>query len=179
MPLLAFSLSATADQVILDDLIISQSLCVGLDCIDGEIFEFDTIRLKDDNPQINFVDTSSSASFPSNDWSMGANDNANAGTPTFFIKDTTGDHLVLQIAPGTNGGIALGADSTLQDDSVSVGSPGAERRIVNVAAGVEDTDAVNMAQFEEYKTELESSIDTQFAELTVRINALITQIDQL
>ena len=36
-----------------------------------------------------------------------------------------------------------------RDNSVSVGSVGGERQITNVAAGTEDTDAVNKAQLDE------------------------------
>src|SRR3546814_9100856 len=46
--------------------------------------------------------------------------------------------------------VALGAGSIAgRDNSVSVGSEGNERQITNVAAGTEDTDAVNLAQLQE------------------------------
>jgi autotransporter adhesin len=49
-------------------------------------------------------------------------------------------------ATGINS-VALGAGSIAdQDDTVSVGAAGAERRVVNVAAGVSATDAVNVSQ---------------------------------
>jgi autotransporter adhesin len=49
-------------------------------------------------------------------------------------------------ALGTNS-VALGANSIAdQDNTVSVGSEGAERRITNVAAGIAPTDAVNVSQ---------------------------------
>ncbi|EDM66406.1 MAG: hypothetical protein COA76_02520 [Moritella sp.] len=179
IPLLSFSLHTFADEVINDDLIISSSLCVGIECVDGEDFGFDTIRLKDDNPQIRFVDTSSTSSFPSNDWLMGANDDSNAGLPHFFIKDVTGDSLVLQLTAGENGGVALGAGSTLEDNSISVGSVGNERKIVHVAAGVNNTDAVNVAQFNQYKIDVEVDIATKVDDLSLRIDALITQIKEL
>lgn len=177
--LLSFSLNSFADEIVYDDLIISSSLCVGIECIDGEDFGFDTIRLKDDNPQIRFFDTSSSASFPSNDWLMGASDDTNAGLPTFFIKDVTGDQLVLQLDSGEHGGVAIGAGSTLEENSVSVGSVGLERKIVHVAAGINDTDAVNVAQFNEYKVEVEAEMTAKVADLSLRIDALITQIKEL
>ena len=45
------------------------------------------------------------------------------------------------------GGIALGAGSVAdRANAVSVGSKGTERQIINVKAGVEDTDAVNVSQ---------------------------------
>ena len=45
------------------------------------------------------------------------------------------------------GGVALGAGSVAdRANAVSVGSKGTERQIINVKAGVEDTDAVNVSQ---------------------------------
>ena len=58
------------DQLIQDDLIANSSLCVGVDCANGEAFSFDTIRLKENNVRIKFQDTSRSASFPSTDWEL-------------------------------------------------------------------------------------------------------------
>lgn len=47
------------------------------------------------------------------------------------------------------GGVALGAGSVAdRDNAVSVGSTGANRQIINVAAGTEDTDAVNLSQLQ-------------------------------
>ena len=49
-------------------------------------------------------------------------------------------------ATGANS-IAIGAGSIAsQANTMSVGAPGAERRITNLAAGVADTDAVNVGQ---------------------------------
>ncbi|MEQ8692227.1 MAG: hypothetical protein RIC89_15490, partial [Pseudomonadales bacterium] len=59
---------AFADDVVADDLIVQRSLCAGVDCADGEEFDFDTIRLKSSDPILQFLDTSNSGSFPSNDW---------------------------------------------------------------------------------------------------------------
>jgi hypothetical protein len=80
----------TKDHVILDDLIVTGSLCVGFDCINGESFGFDTIRLKENNLRIKFQDTSNSASFPSNDWQITANDSTNGGANKFSIDDIDG-----------------------------------------------------------------------------------------
>ena len=57
------TMTASADQQILDDLIVDGSACVGQDCVNGESFGFDTIRLKENNLRIKFLDTSVSASF--------------------------------------------------------------------------------------------------------------------
>lgn len=53
---------------------ISGALCVGSDCINGESFGLDTIRMKKANLRLYFDDTSSTSSFPTNDWRIVAND---------------------------------------------------------------------------------------------------------
>jgi len=78
------------DQVINDDLIVTGSICVGFDCVNGESFGFDTLRLKENNLRIKFQDTSNSASFPSNDWQITANDSSNGGANKFSIDDIDG-----------------------------------------------------------------------------------------
>ncbi|MEM8995312.1 MAG: tail fiber domain-containing protein [Acidobacteriota bacterium] len=80
---------ALKDQVFLDDLIVSGSACAGLDCNNGESFGFDTLRLKENNLRIHFNDTSNTASFPSTDWRLVANDTGNGGTNHFSIEDST------------------------------------------------------------------------------------------
>jgi hypothetical protein len=80
---------ANADFVIPDDLIVQGSACVGLDCVDGEAFGFDTIRLKENNTRIKFDDTSTGAGFPNNDWQLTANDSASGGLNKFSIENTT------------------------------------------------------------------------------------------
>lgn len=81
---------ATADQVFNDDVIITFSACIGNDCVNGESFGFDTLRLKENNLRIHFQDTSNSASFPTNDWRITANDSSNGGANRFSIDDVDG-----------------------------------------------------------------------------------------
>ncbi|WP_237164592.1 YadA-like family protein [Paraburkholderia dokdonensis] len=57
--------------------------------------------------------------------------------------------------------VALGANSVAdQANTVSVGSAGNERRITNVAAGVNPTDAVNMGQFQSGMNSLQSGMNS-------------------
>ena len=67
------------DDVIPDDLIVQGSACVGLDCVNGEVFGFDTIRMKENNTRIQFDDTSTSAGFPTNNWQIRANSSGSGG----------------------------------------------------------------------------------------------------
>lgn len=92
--------AASADQVILDDLIVDGSICVGFDCVNGESFGFDTLRLKENNLRIRAVDTSTSASFPSNDWQITFNDTSNGGANKFSIDDLDGGRTPFTIEAG-------------------------------------------------------------------------------
>lgn len=81
---------AQADQVISDDLIVQNSLCVGMDCTNGESFGFDTLRLKENNLRIRAMDTSNSSSFPTRDWQLTFNETGNGGLDKFSIDDIDG-----------------------------------------------------------------------------------------
>ena len=79
--------SGFADQVILDDLIVVGSECLGQDCNLDEEFAFSTLIMKENNLRIFFHDTSNTASFPTNDWEIIANESANEGASFFGIAD--------------------------------------------------------------------------------------------
>ena len=87
-------------QVILTDLIVEGSACLGLDCVSSESFGFDTLRLKENNLRIHFNDTSASASFPSNDWEITINDSTNGGANYFGITDRTAGRRPFTIEAG-------------------------------------------------------------------------------
>ncbi|MCP4692473.1 MAG: tail fiber domain-containing protein [Desulfobacterales bacterium] len=88
------------DHVINDDLIVDGSACIGFDCVNGESFGFDTIRLKENNLRIKFDDTSVAASYPRNDWQLTANDSANGGASKFSIDDITGGRTPFTVEAG-------------------------------------------------------------------------------
>jgi len=75
------------DDVIADDLIVQGSACVGLDCVSGEVFGFDSIRVKENNDRIQFDDTSTSAGFPTNNWQIRANSSASGGASFLAFVD--------------------------------------------------------------------------------------------
>jgi hypothetical protein len=91
---------AAKDQVFLDDLIVDGSACIGMDCVNGESFGFDTLRLKENNLRIHFDDTSSSASFPGNDWRITINDSSNGGGNFFAVEDATAGRTPFKIEAG-------------------------------------------------------------------------------
>ena len=80
-------ITSQADEVIVDDLIVKGSECVGLDCDLDEEFEFSTLKLKENNLRIFLNDTSTTASFPSNDWEIIANESANGGVSFLGFAD--------------------------------------------------------------------------------------------
>ena len=88
------------DQQFLDDVIVVGSICVGQDCNNGESFGFDTGRFKENNLRLHFDDTSTSASFPSNDWRIRINDSANGGGSYFAVEDATGGRTPFLIEAG-------------------------------------------------------------------------------
>ena len=99
-PVNPLALESRKDQVILDDLIVDGSACVGLDCVNGESFGFDTLRLKENNLRVHFNDTSTTASFPGNDWRLVANDSSNGGSNHFSIEDSDAGRNPFRVEAG-------------------------------------------------------------------------------
>ncbi|EGM69342.1 tail fiber domain-containing protein [Shewanella sp. HN-41] len=121
---LALSTTANADVVHADDVIIQNSACIGFDCVNNESFGFDTLRLKENNLRIKFDDTSSTGSFPSNDWQLTANDSNSGGANKFSIEDITGGRVPFTVLAGaptnamyinSNGNVGLGTNSPVLD----------------------------------------------------------------
>ncbi|MGH9872341.1 MAG: tail fiber domain-containing protein [Pyrinomonadaceae bacterium] len=110
-------LIAKPDDVIPDDLIVQGSACVGLDCVDGEVFGFDTIRVKENNTRIQFDDTSA-AGFPLNNWQIRANSSAAGGASFLAFVD--------QGAAGNSetGTIVFEVDAGAPANSMKVASTG-------------------------------------------------------
>lgn len=186
----AFSAQLVADEVILDDLIVNGgdtgSLCVGTPCMDGEEFGFDTIRVKSETPRIHFDDTSVSAEFPQIDWLMGIEDNDDSNPSYFFLQELNSGLTTLILEPGEAGGVALGAGATVEAGAVSVGAIGDERKVSFVAEGTEDTDAVNLAQFNTFAADTAANVtaeaaalDAQIDDMNTRMDALDTRLDEL
>lgn len=124
------------DQVIPDDLIVQGSECVGFDCVDGEAFGVDTIKLKENNLRIFFEDTSSSAGYATNDWRLIANDQASGGANFFAIEDSTAavkPFLVEAGAPAStlyvdsSGNVGIQQSAPLLDLHITTGDTPATR----------------------------------------------------
>ncbi|MBO6797762.1 hypothetical protein [Maricaulis sp.] len=119
----------SADIVHLDDVIIEFSLCVGNDCVNGESFGFDTMRLKENNLRIHFDDTSTSASFPRNDWRIIVNDSSNGGDSYFAIEDSTAGRQVFRVDAGAPAN-SLRVDSG-GDVGIGTSNPVVELQVVD------------------------------------------------
>jgi hypothetical protein len=130
---------AVEDNVIADDLIVQGSACVGLDCVNNESFGFDTIRLKENNTQINFDDTSTSAGFPANDWTIVANDSASGGNNYLAFNDVTNSRKPFTVEGGAPAN-TLYADS-LGYIGIQNGAPQLQLHMTKT-----DTPAIRMEQ---------------------------------
>lgn len=107
----AVAAPVNASQVFTQDVVIQGSECVGFDCVNGESFGSDTIRLKENNLRIHFQDTSNSGSFPTNDWRLIANDSANGGANYFAIEDADAGRIPFRVEAGADAN-SLYVDST-------------------------------------------------------------------
>ncbi len=82
-----------------DDVIVTGSICVGFDCVDGESFGYDTLKLKENNLRLYFEDTSTTT-FPSGDWRIMINDTTSGGASYFAVQDATNARTVFKIESG-------------------------------------------------------------------------------
>lgn len=130
--ILAAPIAATQNasaQVFTQDVIVQGSLCAGFDCATGESFGFDTIRLKENNLRINFQDTSTSASFPTVDWTLVANDSSNGGANYFSILNVDTGQTPFRVDSGANTN-ALRVDAQ-GDVGIGTGTPVVELHITD------------------------------------------------
>ncbi|MCH9649383.1 MAG: tail fiber domain-containing protein [Deltaproteobacteria bacterium] len=125
---LALDHGAAPDEVILDDLIVDGSACVGLNCANGESFGFDTIRLKESNLRLNFLDTST-GTFPSADWTLVANDTTNGGSNHFSLYEASAGKTPFTIEAGAGNHALYVGDSG--DLGVGTSIPEVEVHVVD------------------------------------------------
>jgi Chaperone of endosialidase len=126
------------DQVIPDDLIVQGSICVGFDCVNGENFGFDTIRLKENNLRIGFDDTSVGA-FPSNNWEIRANDTTSGGANFLGFADMNTGNLSFLVEAGAI------ANALRVSSSSNIGL-GTATPALDIHANTSDTPAIRLEQ---------------------------------
>lgn len=109
---------------------IDGSLCVGGDCLSAESFGFDTQRFKENNLRVHFDDTSTSASFPANDWRILINDSSNGGGKYFAVEDVTASRIPFKIEAGaranalyvdSQGDVGIGTSTPATDIEIKIG----------------------------------------------------------
>jgi len=137
--LASYLVPLSADQVMVDDLIVQGSICAGFDCVNGENFGADTLVLKENNLRIYFNDTSNSGSFPSNDWRITANDQTNGGANRFSIDDATSGRTVFNIE-------AAAPSNTLYLDSTGNIGLGTSTPVLNLHVRDGNTPAIRLDQ---------------------------------
>jgi len=130
---------AFADQVFNDDIIGTFSLCIGNDCVNGESFGFDTIRIKENNVRLHFDDTSNSASFPDADWRLVANDSSNGGANKFAIEDVSAARETFIVQQGAR------ANALVVESSGDIGI-GTNNPVVNVHVVDGDSPTMRLEQ---------------------------------
>lgn len=165
--------SALAETVA-GDLTVKGAACVGTDCT-TDSFPFDGLRIHGSEPLLSMVDSSSDGT--DHDWSIGITDDGTGGASEFFVRDDISGTQVLRMT--VDGAVALGAGAELVTNAVSVGTAGNERRVTRVADAVDDTDAVNMRQFEAFQDRALASVGGDADELEQQLEDMRDRLDDL
>jgi len=133
------------DFVIADDLIVQGSACVGLDCVDGENFGFDTIRVKENNTRIQYDDTSTSAGFATNNWQIRANAQGSGGGAflAFVDQGATGNSETGTIVFEVDAGAPANSLRVSSGGNVGIGTA---TPVLDVHANTTDTPAIRLEQ---------------------------------
>ena len=139
------ALMAPFDFVIADDLIVQGSGCFGLDCVDGESFGFDTIRVKENNTRIQFDDTSTSAGFATNNWQIRANSSGSGGGSflAFVDQGATGNSETGTIVFEVDAGAPANSLRVSSGGNIGVGTA---TPVLDVHANTTDTPAIRLEQ---------------------------------
>lgn len=111
-------------QLISEDLFVAGKLGIGTDMTDGTVFGFSTMILKENNIRILFDDSSTTGTFPSNDWAININSPEDGGDSYYAIEDATALTTPFKIMAGaidssfvinSNGNIGFGTNAPTKD----------------------------------------------------------------
>ncbi len=105
-----------ADQVRTENQIVQGGFCAGSDCLDGEVFNEDTLRLKENNLRIRLIDTTAENVFGES-WVIEANDSIDAGDSYFDFRARRDDVL---LSDGTH---VIPAGCPDEGEVIPVGEP--------------------------------------------------------
>jgi len=133
------------DFVIADDLIVQGSTCSGLDCVNGENFGFDTLRLKENNTRLQFDDTSTSAGFATNNWQIRANSSASGGASflAFVDQGATGNSETGTIVFEVDAGAPANSLKVSSSGNIGIGTA---TPVLDVHVNTTDTPAMRLEQ---------------------------------
>ena len=98
--MLAMAAHSLADVVVNDDLIVQGSQCIGLDCVNDEAFNGDTLRLKENNLRIRLHDTSA-PDVLGQSWNLSANGSRNGSLSYFLVEQKSLTKDAIALSDGT------------------------------------------------------------------------------
>ncbi|SEL42162.1 hypothetical protein SAMN04487910_2406 [Aquimarina amphilecti] len=142
----------TRNNVFIEESIVKNRVAIGDDVMTGMDFGENDMILSDDTIGIRFFDTSTSASFPSIDWSIQINDIADNGENYFAINDIDGGRTPFKIMAGApnqsleinaNGNINIG--NLIPTEKIEVGGSVAATSFVGSGANLTNLTGVGTA----------------------------------
>lgn len=96
----SYEANVSGDIVKPNDYIISGSMEIGFDAVNGYNFGYNTLVFAENNLRILFEDTDTMPGAPNNDWQIEINESANGGTNHFAINDITSGTTPFKIMAG-------------------------------------------------------------------------------
>lgn len=96
----SLSSPARADIYYTQPLIDTAPICIGFACYDGYPFSYESMVLSADFVRMLFTDHSSATGYPTNDWSLDANDQYYGGANAFSIVDVTTSNKIFRTYAG-------------------------------------------------------------------------------
>nr|WP_246012076.1 YadA-like family protein [Hydromonas duriensis] len=106
-----------------------------------------------------------------NSMALGTNANASSDNSVALGSNSVANGSTLSNTAYNPGSGAIAGTTPVGE--VSVGAAGAERRITNVAAGSEDTDAVNVSQLRSLANTINANVDNKLNDLDDKLSARI------
>jgi hypothetical protein len=123
-------------QLISENLFVTGKLGIGVDMTDGNIIPFTTMILKENNIRVLFDDSSTTGTFPANDWAIKINSTDDGGDSYYAIEDATALTTPFKIMAGaidsafvinSNGNIGFGTNTPTKDMHLNRGDTPAFR----------------------------------------------------
>lgn len=116
--------AASAHNNVTGNMYVDGGICMGFDCVNGSAFDFDTLKLHENNLRVYFQDTSAIGGFASNDWRIVINDSFSGGANYFGIEDASAGRSIARFFAGaranafvidSGGDLGLGTSAPVLD----------------------------------------------------------------